>query len=148
MLWIHALSGGVSLRRAEVQSQRDSYRPRIAREPDVESRVPRRGSEELKVIPVEEVARPDEQLPAVVPTEARSCIHETIAVHHKVCRRRRTGRKFGTIAGVKRTEELARLGEEGDRPTDLAAEGQRPRRDAGENRARDILDLGPAGVLE
>src|SRR6187431_3164304 len=81
-----------SLRRVEVQPQRDADSPGIAGKSNIEAGVAWCRREELEIIPIEHVARPDKQRPVVVPLEARAQVDEAVAVDDQIPGRRRAGR--------------------------------------------------------
>ena len=121
----------------------------IARLADIEPGVAGRGGQQLEVVLVEQVARPQRQRPAVGPAEADASVEQRIAVDDQILRRARARRERRAIARVERAEELPGLAEERLRlltyspPTDTA-HFEMP----GRTEPEMSFDLRPAGVFE
>ena len=108
----------------------------------------RRRGEQLEVVLVQQVARPDEDRPAVGPAEADPRVDQRVAVDDEVPRGARARRERRAIAGVEAAEELPGMAEQAGGMCVLAADRDRPLRDAGQDGAGDVLDLRSAGLLE
>ena len=107
--------GSEGLTPLQRQPQRHADGAPVARLADEEAGVARRRGQQLEVVLVQQVARPQEQRPAVAHAEADPGVDQGIAVDHQIPRGAGARRERGAIAGVERAEELPGLAEHGRR---------------------------------
>ena len=89
---------------------------------DIESGAARHWREQIEVVLVQQVARPERKSPTVRRSEADPGVEQGIAVDHEILRRAGARGKRGAIAGVDRPEELSRSAERASASRVLAAE--------------------------
>src|SRR5262245_48919911 len=104
--------GPAALSRREGQPERESHGPPIARLSHIEPRVARRGREQLEVVSVEQIARPEEDAPPAGRAKPYPRVEERIAVYHEIARIACARGEVRAEAGIGAAEELAGLSEQ------------------------------------
>src|SRR3954453_16429618 len=136
------------LLRLQRDAQRHSCGATVSRLSDIETRIAGRDGEQLEIVLVEQVARPEENRPSLACSKPYPRIEQLVAIDDEIARVAGARGKGGAIAHIDRAEHLSGLAEQCLRPGILATDREGPFGNSRQHRARDVLRRRTASLLE